>query len=199
MRKILFVLIGCSLALFGCTAEKRVEDKNQFEDLQVDNDEEMLVLDKEVQIEDEENKYKIEKITIPIELDMQQGPFKVYHDFSYALIKEMAKEFNIPVEVREFATTDDSDIALRRGVIDLITGVIRLEPEETELTKTYSYFTGTLIKPNGEEVLSERSYAMVVRKGNKELINFLNDNILNFKESGKLEQLQNEYLGNREK
>nr|WP_255485918.1 transporter substrate-binding domain-containing protein [Sporosarcina sp. BP05] len=111
----------------------------------------------------------------------------------------MAKEFNIPVEVREFATTDDSDIALRRGVIDLITGVIRLEPEETELTKTYSYFTGTLIKPNGEEVLSERSYAMVVRKGNKELINFLNDNILNFKESGKLEQLQNEYLGNREK
>ncbi|WP_438312417.1 transporter substrate-binding domain-containing protein [Sporosarcina sp. FA9] len=199
MRKILFLLIGCSLAMFGCTAEKKVEDKKKFEDVQVENDEEKLVLDKEVQIEDEKENYKIEKITIPIELNLQQSEYGAYHEFGNAIIKEMAKEFNIDVEEREFVSDDDSDIAIRRGDVDVITGIIRLEPDETELTKTYSYYTGPLYKMNGEELLPERSYSMVVGKENKELINFLNDNILKFKESGRLEKIQNEYLGDRGK
>ena len=116
VKKILFVLIGCTIVMFGCTQETKVEEKGQFEDKQVENDEKKLESDKETQIEEEENSYKIDKIVVPIAMDLQQGEFGAYYDFSYALIKEMAKEFNIVVEEIEFASWEDEDIALRRGM-----------------------------------------------------------------------------------
>jgi hypothetical protein len=55
----------------------------------------------------------------------------------------------------------------------VIPGVVNLV--ENDLTKTYTYFTGALYLPNGEEFQPKTSYTMAVRLEDEELLNFFNE------------------------
>lgn len=145
---------------------------------------------------EDKKKYNIDKIVVPIQTNFSDD-IKVYHDFNIAVIKEMAKSNNIPVETREFTTFNDVHIALKRGDVDVMPGIDKLANSETDLTMTFTYFTGTLYDSIGAEVAPESSYSMLVRADDKELVHFFDDMILSFNESGKMEEIQKKYLGNR--
>lgn len=184
MKKNLLLTIFCLvfISMIGCSSEKTVEENKTKEEQQVQS-----------KIENKA-KYDIDKIIVPVQTEWTND-LKVYRDFNIAVIKEMAQSNNIPVELREFPTFDDVIIALKRGDVDVVPGIDNLV--ETDLTKTYTYFTGAIYLHNGEEFVPKKSYAMAVRKKDTELLKFFNDMILKFKETGKLEKIQQEYLGDR--
>ncbi|MCM3725090.1 hypothetical protein M3226_05180 [Neobacillus cucumis] len=144
---------------------------------------------------EEKPKYNIEKIVVPIQGDLLPD-VKIYQDFNLAVIKEMAKENNIKVETKELPTFNDINIALERGDISVIPGIVQTYKKE-EFALTYSYFTEVIYRSNGEQLDSEKSYSMLVRKTDEDLYNFFNDMISKFNETGKLKELQIEYLGER--
>ncbi|MBE3570704.1 MAG: transporter substrate-binding domain-containing protein [Bacillales bacterium] len=131
-------------------------------------------------------KYNIDKIIIPVQT-VWPNDLKGYRDFNIAVLKEMVQSNHIPVELREFPTFDDVIIALKRRDIDVVPGIYS---EKTDFSKTYTHFTGAIYLPNGKEYVPKESYIMAIRKGDTELLNFLNDMILKFRETGKLEQIQ---------
>jgi len=184
LKKNLLLTIFCLvfMSMIGCSSEKTVEENKTKGEQQVQS-----------KIENKA-KYDIDKIIVPVQTEWTND-LKVYRDFNIAVIKEMAQSNNIPVELREFPTFDDVIIALKRRDVDVVPGIDNLV--ETDLTKTYTYFTGAIYLPNGEEFVPKKSYAMAVRKKDTELLKFFNDMILKFKETGKLEKIQQEYLGDR--
>ena len=167
--------------MMGCSSEKTMKENT-------------ITKEQQVHKEKDKPKYHIDKIIVPVQTEWPDD-LKVYRDFNIAVIKEMAKSNNIPVELREFPTFDDVIVALKRGDVDVMPGIDKLG--DTDLSKTYTYFTGAIYLPNGKEYVPKTSYVMAVRKGDTELLNFFNDMILNFRETGKLEQIQKKYLGNR--
>ena len=75
---------------------------------------------------EDKKKYNIDKIVMPIQTEFSDD-IMVYQDFNIAVIKEMAKSNNIPVEIREFPTFDDALIALKRGDVSVMPGIDSLQ------------------------------------------------------------------------
>lgn len=187
-RKIFILLFVLFLAV-GCSQNKSSGNENKVNN---SNNEGTVQQEKEANKNAYEN---IDKIVVPIEQEWVNG-LVAYQEFNIAVINYIGEKYNIPVEVKEITNFEDAMIALDEGRVNVVTGVSN--NINTNLETTYSYLSSPLYFPDGIEAIEHRSYKMAVSKENKDLLKLLNDAIFTMKESGELEKIKVEYLGERE-
>ncbi|MEH6930624.1 transporter substrate-binding domain-containing protein [Priestia megaterium] len=139
--------------------------------------------------------YGIDKIVVPVETQWYKG-VQAYQDFNVAVVNEIAKQNDVKVQVEEIATFEDSVKAVKRGDADVVLGASN--SSSGELSETYSYLSSALYFPDGTQIVPSKDYIMLVKKGDDNLLNLLNDGIRELNKNGKLENLQDKYLGERE-
>ena len=143
------------------------------------------------------NNQSITEITVPIQKDYPRQ-IKAYQNFDLAVIKAIAKENNIKVVTKEIDNENDLYIALKNGDIDIVAGMIKVTDPKFE--RTYTYFSGELVSMfNRETVFHKEDYSFAARKSDKELLKIFNTTIREFKENGKMKELEQKYLGERVK
>ncbi|MGE1197490.1 transporter substrate-binding domain-containing protein [Priestia megaterium] len=140
--------------------------------------------------------YGVDKIIVPVETKWYKG-VQAYQDFNVAVVKEIAKQNDIEIQIEEIPTFEDSVKAVKRGDADVVLGASNSTSEE--LIETYSYLSSALYFPDGTQIVSSKDYIILVKKGNENLLDLLNDGIRELNKTEKLEGLQNKYLGEREK
>ncbi|MEH7330456.1 transporter substrate-binding domain-containing protein [Priestia megaterium] len=139
--------------------------------------------------------YGIDKIIVPVETQWYKG-LLAYQDFNVAVVKEIAKQNDVEVQVEEIPTFEDSVKAVKRGDVDVVLGASN--SSSVELSGTYSYLSSALYFPDGTQIVPSKDYMMLVKNGNDNLLNLLNDGIRELNKNGKLGDLQDKYLGQRE-
>lgn len=145
--------------------------------------------------QNETKNYGVNKIIVPVETQWLKG-VQAYQDYNLAVLKEIAKNSNVELQLEEIPTFQDSVKAVKRGDADVVLGASNSNSEE--LSQTYSYLSAALYFPDGTQVVPPKDYIMLVQGQNEKLLNLLNDGIRNLQKSGKLDSLEEQYLGDRE-
>lgn len=145
--------------------------------------------------QNETKNYGVNKIIVPVETQWLKG-VQAYQDYNLAVLKEIAKNSNVELQLEEIPTFEDSVKAVKRGDADVVLGASNSNSEE--LSQTYSYLSTALYFPDGTQVVLPKDYIMLVQGQNEKLLNLLNDGIRNLQKSGKLDSLEEQYLGDRE-
>lgn len=145
--------------------------------------------------QNETKNYGVNKIIVPVETQWLKG-VQAYQDYNLAVLKEIAKNSNVELQLEEIPTFQDSVKAVKRGDADVVLGASNSNSEE--LSQTYSYLSTALYFPDGTQVVPPKDYIMLVQGQNEKLLNLLNDGIRNLQKSGKLDSLEEQYLGDRE-
>ncbi|WP_349346841.1 transporter substrate-binding domain-containing protein [Priestia megaterium] len=140
--------------------------------------------------------YGVDKIIVPVETKWYKG-VQAYQDFNVAVVKEIAKQNEVEIQIKEIPTFEDSVKAVKRGDADVVLGASNSSSEE--LSETYSYLSSALYFPDGTQIVPSKDYMLLVKQGNDNLLGLLNDGIRELDKTGKLESLQDKYLGEREK
>jgi glutamine transport system substrate-binding protein len=188
MKKVGLIIITLVVLIIGVSGFMSINNSNAEESTAKQTKQASTTKQKEVKTEQKapEKAYNIDKIVIPVQINADEH-FKPFQDFSIELIKTIAAENNIPVELKELSF-NDIEVALSRNEIDLRS--MTSNTIDPKLNLTYSYLT-TKLHPD----LPERDYSFTVHKDNTELNDLLNDGIQKYKENGKLEELRIKYLG----
>ncbi|MQR87076.1 transporter substrate-binding domain-containing protein [Bacillus megaterium] len=153
------------------------------------------VISQSTHYKENKKEYGIDRIIVPVESQWYQG-IQAYQDFNVAVVKEIAKRNKIEVQIEEVLTFEDSVKALKRGDADVVLGASNTS--SGELSETYSYLSSALYFPDETQVVPPKDYMMLVKKSNNNLLSFLNDGIRELSKNGKLKDLQEKYLGERE-
>ncbi|MGB8000801.1 MAG: transporter substrate-binding domain-containing protein, partial [Anaerobacillus sp.] len=108
-------------------------------------------------------------------------------EFGATLLKELFKDSETKIEVKEMGSFKDSQSALEDGAIDVMTGVSdKQEPSEDDrnIDMTYSYFY---------DDDNQNYWVYTVKKENKEVLKLLNEKLLEARENGTYQEIYNQF------
>lgn len=126
-------------------------------------------------------KYNIDTIKVGRGKQTTKG-LKAYNDFDDDVIEHIGRKYDVKIDYVTMANIQDAVIALgdnRIGVIPSVTNV-----SNSEVETTYSYLSEPFYYPNGIELDSSTTFRLGIKKGNENLMNFLNDAIVEMQENG---------------
>ncbi|PGK51752.1 hypothetical protein CN918_28590 [Priestia megaterium] len=145
--------------------------------------------------EEVKNPYHIKKIVVPVEEKWITG-ILAYQEFNVAVVKEIGDLYGVKVITEDVPTYKDAVSSVKFGETDVLPGAIKAEEGMT--IADYTYLSSAIYYPDGTQLAPDTDYTMAVKTGNDKLLKLLNDGIRTLQKNGRLKELREEYVGDRE-